>query len=130
MGQSTFYSVHTGGGEHFAHCSSCRCTNENTNTKDKYKDIQEEVNTAQELQELRVYTLLSTGGNMLLAVARSTGVAGVTRVQEKVCSVLKLTHCGKMSLAVTGAPLWRAVTRVIGVQEEVCSVLGCLHSLW
>ena len=81
----------------------------NTNTKDKYKAIQEEVSTvltAQELQELRVFTLLSTGGNMLHAVARSTGVArgtavaGVTRVQEKVmCSVLKLTHCGDMSLA-------------------------------
>ena len=79
---------------------------------------------------------------MLLVVARIRGVAGVTAVagvtgvtrdtgvQEKVCSVLKLTHCGKMSLAVTGAPLWRAVTRVTGVhctlysvQEEVCTEL-------
>ena len=61
------------------------------------------------LQELQEYTLLSTGGNMLLAVA---GVAGVIEVQEKACCVLKLTHCGKMSLAVTGDPLRRAVTAV------------------
>ena len=63
---------------------------------------------------------------MLLAVA---GVTRVTGVQEEMCNVLKLTHIGKMSLAVTGAPFWRAVTVEYTSTGEG---LPCAqaHSLW
>ena len=85
VGQSTFYSVHAG-----------VLTAQELQELQEYifaQYIQEELSsvlTANELQELQEYTLLSTGGNMLLAVTGFTGVArvaGVTGVQEKVCSV-------------------------------------------